>query len=102
MVADLRPKALRCRGAGLSCGTAPWGSRGTIATLREASSEAYEPALPRLDDRADELLAPEVEVADACPVDLDAALLDRAPRLARRRREAVVGEQLRQVERVAS
>ena len=63
--------------------------------------EADEAALPRLDKRSGEPLAGQIDIAHDLAVDLDRALRDQPPSLARRAEPEPLDQQRRQMERIA-
>src|SRR3954468_10070570 len=63
--------------------------------------EAHETAFPRLEGSALQALPRNVEFRDRGAVELDAALLDQAPRLAGRSHAEALDEQRGQMQRVA-
>src|SRR3954454_21775745 len=63
--------------------------------------EAHDTAFARLERSSLEALTRNVQLRDRCAVELHAALLDQAPRLARRPDAEALDEQRGQMERVA-
>ena len=74
---------------------------GNPARMVSSRGEAHEAALSRLHERSREPFARQIDVAHDLAVDLDRALGDQPPRLARRAEPEPLDEQRRQVERIA-